>query len=55
MHVVEACEAVASFELAGTFNRTGLATLGVVGLKSDPANARAWYAKAADQGSLEAK
>ena len=54
-HLAEAGDAEASFKLAGTFDAAVLANLGVVGVKSDPATARAWYAKAAEQGSLEAK
>jgi TPR repeat protein len=54
-HLAEAGDAEASFKLAGTFDAAELAKLGVVGVKSDPANAHAWYAKAAEQGSLEAK
>ena len=54
-HLAEAGDAEASFKLAGTFDAAVLANLGVVGVKSDPAKARAWYAKAAEQGSLEAK
>jgi hypothetical protein len=54
-HLAEAGDAEASFKLAGTFDAVVLANLRVVGVKPDPANARAWYARAADQGSLEAK
>ena len=49
-HLAEAGDAEASFKLAGTFDAAALAKLGVVGVKSDPANARAWYAKAVEQG-----
>jgi hypothetical protein len=52
--VAEAGDAEASFLLAGTYDAAVLAKLGVVGVQPDPANARAWYARAADQGSLEA-
>jgi hypothetical protein len=49
-HLAESGDAEASFKLAGTFDAAVLAKLGVVGVKSDPANARAWYAKAVEQG-----
>jgi hypothetical protein len=54
-HLAEAGDAEASFILAGTFDAAVLAKLRVVGVQPDPAKARAWYAKAAEQGSLEAK
>lgn len=46
-------EAEASLLLAGTFDPTELARLHVIGATSDSAQARAWYAKAAEQGSSE--
>jgi hypothetical protein len=54
-HVAEAGDAEASFLLAGTYDAAVLAKLRVVGVQPDPAKARAWYAKAAEQGSLEAR
>jgi hypothetical protein len=54
-HLAEAGDAEASFTLAGTFDAAVLAKLRVVGVQPDPAKARAWYARAAEQGSLEAK
>jgi hypothetical protein len=54
-HVAEAGDAEASFILAGTFDAAVLAKLRVVGVRPDPAKARAWYARAAEQGSLEAR
>ena len=54
-HLAEAGDAEASFILAGTFDAAVLAKLRVVGVQPDPAKARTWYAKAAEQGSLEAK
>jgi hypothetical protein len=54
-HVAEAGDADASFILAGTYDPAVLATRRVVGVQPDPAKARAWYAKAAEQGSSEAK
>jgi hypothetical protein len=54
-HVAEAGVAEASFILAGTFDAAVLANLRVVGVQPDPAKARAWYARAAEQGSIEAK
>jgi hypothetical protein len=50
----EAGDARASLALAGTFDAAVLATLGVLGVSPDAANARAWYTKAAEQGSPEA-
>jgi hypothetical protein len=43
-----------SLAMARTFDAAVLATLGVVGTFPDPVKARAWYAKAAEQGSPEA-
>lgn len=54
-HLAEAGDAEASFILAGTFDAAVLANLRVVGVQPDPAKARAWYARAAEQGSLEAR
>jgi TPR repeat protein len=54
-HVAEAGNAEAAFLLAGTYDAAVLAKLRVVGVQPDPAKARAWYARAADQGSLEAR
>jgi hypothetical protein len=45
----------ASLALAGTFDAAVLANLRAVGVQPDPAKAQAWYARAAEQGSLEAK
>lgn len=53
--VSEAGDAEASLSLAGTFDADVLAKLNVVGAKPDPAKARALYAKAAGQGSIEGK
>jgi hypothetical protein len=41
--------------LAGTFDAAVLADMHVVGVQPDPAKARAWYLKAAEQGSPEAR
>jgi hypothetical protein len=54
-HLAEAGDAEASFALAGTFDPMVLANLRVVGVLPDPAKARAWYERAADQGSMAAK
>ena len=54
-HVAEAGNAEASFLLAGTYDAAMLAKLRVVGVQPDSAKARSWYAKAAEQGSLEAR
>jgi hypothetical protein len=54
-HVAEAGNAEASFLLAGTYDAAVLAKLRVVGAQPDTAKARAWYTRAAEQGSLEAK
>jgi hypothetical protein len=53
--VAEAGSARASFTLAGTFDPTVLSKLGVIGARPDPAKARAWYTRAAEQGSPEAR
>jgi len=50
----EAGDARAAFALAGTFDADMLRKLGVLGVAADAAQARAWYAKAADFGSGEA-
>jgi hypothetical protein len=47
--------AEASLALAGTFDAAVLANLRAVGVQPDPAKARAWYERAAEQGSSEAK
>ena len=54
-HVAEAGDANAAFILAGTYDPAVLATRRVVGVQADPAKARAWYARAAEQGSSEAR
>jgi len=53
-HVAEAGDAEASLMLAGTYDPAVLASLRAIGVQGDPAKARAWYAKAAGLGSLEA-
>ncbi len=53
--VAEAGNAEASFTLAGTFDPAVLAKLPAIGVRADPAKARDWYARAAEQGSLEAR
>jgi len=50
----EAGDARAAFALGSTHDSAVVATLGVVGAFPDPAKARAWYARAAEQGSTEA-
>jgi hypothetical protein len=45
----------ASLALAGTFDAAVLANLRAVGVQPDPAKAHAWYSRAAEQGSQEAK
>jgi TPR repeat protein len=54
-HLADSGVAEASFVLATTFDPAVLETLRVVGMKPDPAKAKAWYSRAADQGSQEAK
>jgi TPR repeat protein len=54
-HLAEAGDAQASYILAGTFDAAVLEKLRVVGAQPDPEKARAWYARAAELGSLEAK
>jgi hypothetical protein len=51
----QAGNAEASLALAGTFDAAVLANLRAVGVQPDPAKARAWYTRAAEQGSVEAK
>jgi hypothetical protein len=51
----QAGNADASLALAGTFDAAVLANLKAIGVQPDPAKARAWYMRAADQGSAEAK
>ena len=53
--LAEAGSVDACLALAGTFDATELAELHVVGVQPDSAKARAWYLKAAEQGSSEAK
>jgi hypothetical protein len=50
----EAGEARASLTLAGSYDAPVMGYLGVVGVPPDPVKARAWYMKAAEQGSPEA-
>ena len=54
-HLAEAGDADAAFMLAGTLDPAVLATRRIVGVQGDPARARAWYERAAEQGSLEAR
>lgn len=51
----QAGNAEASLALAGTFDAAILANLKAIGVQPDPAKARAWYMRAAEQGSAEAK
>jgi len=53
--VAEAGSVDACLALAGTFDAAELAELHVLGVQPDSAKARAWYLKAAEQGSAEAK
>jgi hypothetical protein len=53
--VAEAGNSEASFILAGTFDPTVLANLRAIGVQGDPAKARAWYTRAAELGSQEAR
>jgi hypothetical protein len=54
-HLAEAGVAEASLILAGTYDPAVLATRKMVGVQGDPAKARAWYARAAEQGSSDAR
>ena len=54
-HLAEAGNADAAFMLAGTLDPTVLGTRRLVGVQPDPAKARAWYERAAEQGSWEAR
>ena len=53
--LAEAGSIDACLSLAGTFDPSVLADMHVVGVQPDPAKARGWYLKAAEQGSPEAK
>ena len=53
-HVADG-DAEASLMLAGTYDAAVLSNLKAVGVAADPAKARAWYARAAELGSLEAR
>jgi hypothetical protein len=53
--VAEAGNAEACVILAGTFDPAVLAKLRAVGVQGDPEKARAWYARAAELGSQEAR
>jgi hypothetical protein len=53
--LAEAGSVDACLALAGTFDAAELAELHVVGVQPDSAKDRAWYLKAAEQGSAEAK
>ena len=50
----ESGDAQASLALGGTFDPLVLKNLGAVGVAPDPAQARSWYQKAAELGSLDA-
>ena len=50
----ESGDAQASLALGGTFDPLVLKNLGAVGVAADPAQARSWYQKAAELGSLDA-
>ncbi|MBV9971229.1 MAG: hypothetical protein JO228_14685 [Xanthobacteraceae bacterium] len=50
----EAGNAQAALALGGTYDPLVLKSLGVIGVGADAAQARAWYHKAAELGSLEA-
>jgi hypothetical protein len=54
-HLAEAGSAEACRKLAGTYDAAVLANLGVVGVRPDPVKARAWYSKATELESSEAK
>jgi hypothetical protein len=54
-HAADARVAEASLAMAGTYDAAVLANIRVVGVQPDAAMARAWYERAAEQGSLEAK
>lgn len=53
-HLADSGEADAAFLLAGTYDAAELAKAHFVGAVPDAAKARAWYARAAEQGSQEA-
>jgi hypothetical protein len=54
-HLADAGDVQATFMLASTFDAAVIATLKVIGVQPDPAKARAWYARAAELGSSEAR
>ncbi len=53
--LAEAGSVDACIALADTFEAGMLAGMHVVGVQPDPAKARAWYLRAAEQGSPEAR
>ena len=53
--VAEAGDAEGCFLLAGTYDPAMLSNVAVVGFDGDPTKARAWYARAAELGSQEAR
>ena len=55
VRVSDAGNAEASLTLGGTFDPDVLARLNAVGTRPDMAKARVLYARAAEQGSMEAK
>lgn len=54
LRAAEAGDPQASFALGASYDPVMMGYLGIVGVPPDPAKARAWYTKAAEQGSPEA-
>ena len=54
-HLADTGDARATFVFASTFDPEVIAKLKVLGVRPDPEQARAWYAKAAKLGSSEAR
>jgi hypothetical protein len=54
LHLAERGEGEAAYDLARTFDREMLATLGARGMDGDPARARGWYERASQDGNVKA-
>jgi hypothetical protein len=54
LHLAEAGDGEAAYELARTFDAQVLAELGARGMGSDPTRARGWYEQASESGNAQA-
>jgi hypothetical protein len=54
LHLAEAGDGEATYELARTFDAQVLAELGARGMGSDPTRARGWYEQASESGNAQA-